>query len=112
MPLATKMLASKLIHYFSSHPADFRFQSLTPLNNITLTSANRKVDQSLSNLQTGVGAAAHSTLDTDQLISCLRVALLHTLSSLPGSEGGIIPVSEVYELLLKAQDILNSAVSQ
>ena len=110
--LATKMSASKLIHYSSSHPAAFRFWSLTPLANITLTSANRKTDQSLSDLQTGVGAAAHATLDTEQLISHLRVALLDTLSSLPDSEGGIIPVSEVCELLLKVHDILDSAVSK
>ena len=92
MLLATKMLASKLIHYFSSHPAAFRFWSLTPPDNITLTSANRKADQPLSDLQTGVGAAAHATLDTEQLNSHLRVALLDTLYSLPNSEGGIIPV--------------------
>ena len=85
--------------------------SLTPPD-ITLTSANRKADQSLSDLQTGVGAAAHATLDTEQLISHLRVALLDTLSSLPNSEGGIIPVSEVCELLLKVHDILDSAVSK
>ena len=42
--LATKMSASKLIHYFFSHLAAFRFWSLTPLDNITLTSANRKAD--------------------------------------------------------------------
>ena len=62
--VATKMSASKLICYFSSHPAAFGFQSLTPLDNITLTSASRRADQSLSDLQTGVGAAAHATLDT------------------------------------------------
>ena len=95
MSLATKMSASKLIHCFSSHPAAFGFQSSTPPDNITLTSANRKADQSLSDLQTDVGAAAHATLDTEQLISCLRVALVDTLSSLPNSEGGIITVSEV-----------------
>ena len=44
VPLATKMSASKLIYYFSSHPAAFGFQSSTPLDNITLTSANRKAD--------------------------------------------------------------------
>ena len=44
VPLATKMSTSKLIHYFSSHPAAFGFWSLTPLDNITLTSANRKAD--------------------------------------------------------------------
>ena len=46
--LATKMSASKLIHYFSSHPAAFGFHSSTLPDNITLTSANRKADQSLS----------------------------------------------------------------
>ena len=112
VPLATKMSASKLIHYFSSHPAAFRFQSSTPPDNITLISANRKTDQSLSDLQTGVGAAAHATLDTEQLISCLGVALLDTLYSLPNSEGDIISVSEVCELLLKVHDILDSAVSK
>ena len=110
VPLATKMSASKLIHYFSSHPASFGFWSSTPLDNITLTSANRKGDQSLSELQTGVGAAAHAILDTEQLISHFRVALLDTLSPLPDSEGGVIPLSEVCELLLKVHDILDSAV--
>ena len=38
--LATKMSASKLIHYFSSHPAAFTFQPSTPPGNITLTTAN------------------------------------------------------------------------
>ena len=48
VPLATKMSASKLICYFTNHPAASRFQSSTPPDNITLTSANRKADQSLS----------------------------------------------------------------
>ena len=82
--LATKMAVSKLI-YFSSHPAAFRFWSSTPPDNITLTSANRKVDQSLSDLQTGVGTAAHATLDTEEVISHLGVALVDILSSLPNS---------------------------
>ena len=47
MSLATKMSASKLIHYFSSHPAAFGFWACTPLDDITLNSANRKADQSL-----------------------------------------------------------------
>ena len=63
-------------------------------------------------MQTGVGDAAHATLDTEQLISHLRVVLHDTLSSLPNSEGGIIPVSEVHELLLRVHDILDSAVSK
>ena len=69
--LATKMSASKLIHYFSSHPVAFGFQASTPPDNITLNSANRKADQSLSDFQTGVGAAAHATFDMEQLISHL-----------------------------------------
>ena len=71
--LATKMSASKLIYYFSSHPAAFGFWASTPPDNISLNSANRKVDQSLSDFQTGVVDAAHGTLDTEQLISHLQV---------------------------------------
>ena len=110
--LATKMSASKLICYFSSHPAAFGLWASTPPVNITLNSANRKVDQSLSDFQTGVGAAAYATLDTEQLISHFRVALVDTLSLLPDTEGGVIPVSEVHELLHKVHDILDKAVSK
>ena len=105
------VLASKLICYFSSHPAASRFWSSTPPDNITLTSANRKADQPLSNFKTGV-AAAHATLDMLQVISYLWVALVDTISSLQNSEGGIIPVSKVCELLLKVHDILDNAVSK
>ena len=104
------MSASKLIHYFSGHPAVFGFGVSIPPDNITLKSANRKADQPLSNFQTGVGATAHATLDMEQLISCLRVVLVDTLSSLPNAEGGVIPVSEVHELLLKVHDILDKAL--
>ena len=47
VPFANKMSASKLICYFSSHPASFGFHSSTPPDNITLTPANRMADQSL-----------------------------------------------------------------
>ena len=97
--LATKMSGSKLIHYFFSHPATFGFWASTPLDNITLNSANKKADQSLSDFQTGVGAAPHATNDMEQLISHLWIALVDTLSSLTNAEGGVIPVSEVQELL-------------
>ena len=110
--LATKMSASKLIHYFSSHPAAFGFWASTPPDNISLNSANRKVDQSLSDFQTGLGVASHATLDTEQLISCLQVALVDTFSSLPEAEGDVIPVSEVHELLLWIHGILDKAVSK
>ena len=110
--LATKMSASKLICYFSSHPVAFGFWSSSPPDNITLTSANRKADQFPSYFQTGSSAAAHATLDTEQLISHLSIALVDTFSSVPNSEGGIIPASEVHELLLKVHNILDNAVSK
>ena len=65
VPLATKMSASKLICYFSSHPVAFGFLSSTPPDNITLTPANRKADQSLSEFQTGIAAAAHVILNKE-----------------------------------------------
>ena len=77
-----------------------------------MTLANRKADQNLLEFQTGIGAAAHATLDMEQLISQFRVALVDTISSLPDSEGGVIPVSEVHELLIKVQNILDNAVSK
>ena len=110
--LATKMSASKLIRYFSSHPAAFGFQASTPPDNISLNSANRKVDQSRSDFQTGLGSTAHATLDTEQLISHLQVALVDTLSSLPEAEGDVIPVSEVHELFLWIHGISYKAVSK
>ena len=110
MSLATKMSASKLIRYFSSHPAAFGFWASTPPDNISLNSANRKADQSLSDFQTALGATAHATLDTEQLISHLQVALVDTFSSLHDDEGDVIPVSEVHELLLQIHGILDKAV--
>ena len=80
--MAAKMLASKVTQNFSSHPAAFEFQSTTLQDNITLNPANRKADWSLSEFQTGIGAAAHATLDTEKLISCIRVAPVDTVSSL------------------------------
>ena len=106
------MSASKLIHYLSSHPAAFGFWASTPPDNITLNSINRKTVQSFSDFQTGVGAAAHATLDTEQLIPFLWVALVYTLSLLPKAEEDVIPVSEVCELLLWIHDILDKAVSK
>ena len=112
MPLATQVSASKLIQYFSSHSAAFAFQPSSSPDNITLTPANMKADQSLSEFQTGIGAAAHATLNIEQFISHLRVALVDTISSLPNSEGGVIPVSELHELFIKVHDILDNAVSK
>ena len=112
MSLATKMSTSKLIHYFPSHPAAFRFWASTPPDNISLNSANSKVDQSLSDFQTCLGATAHATLDTEQPISHLQVGLVDTLSLLPEAEGDVISVSEVCELLLWIHGILDKAVSK
>ena len=107
-----RYLHQKWIHYFSSHPAAFEFWSSTPPDNITLTPANRKVDQSLSRFQTGIGAAASATLDMKQFISCLSVAFVDTISSLLDSEGDIISVSEVHDLLIKVHGILGNALSK
>ena len=77
-----------------------------------MNSANRKVDQSISDFQTGLGATAHATLDTEQLISHLQVALVDTFSSLPEAEGDVIPALEVHELPLWIHGILDKAVSK
>ena len=55
---------------------------------------------SLSDFQTGIGTAGNNTLDTEQLISDSRTALVDTISSLQGSDGGVIAGLEVHELLI------------
>ena len=77
-----------------------------------MTPANRKTDQSLSEFQSGIGAVAHATLNTEQLISHIRDALVDTITSLPYSKGGVILIMEVGELLIKVHDILDNAVSK
>ena len=70
------------------------------------------MDQCPSDFQTGIGAAAHTTLDMELLISHSRMALLDTITSLHDSDGGMIPVQEVLELLSKSHDILDNALSK
>ena len=67
---------------------------------------------SLSDFQTGIGVAAHATLDTEQLISHTWAALVDTGASLWGSNGGDVTVSEIHKPLTKIHDILDSAVSK
>ena len=55
-----------------------------PPDNITLNPANKRIDQSLSDFQTGIIAAAPATLDTEQLISHTRTAVVDTIASLQG----------------------------
>ena len=74
--------------------------------------ANHKADQGLSEFQTSIGLVAHATLSTEQLISCTRVALVDTISYLQDSEGGMISVKEVCELITMIHDILDNAVSK
>ena len=64
---------------------------------------NKKTDKSLSDFQAGIGAAAHTTLDTEKLH--LLKEFLFT-----GSDGRVIGASEVHKLLIKIHDILDSAV--
>ena len=55
------MSASELIHYFSGNPAAFGLCASLPPDNITLNPANKMIDQSLSNFQTGLVVASHVT---------------------------------------------------
>ena len=68
------------------------------------------MDQSLSDFQSDTGSAAHTTLDTEQLISCIRTALIYVIASLKDSDGAVIPVHKVLELLTKIHDILDNTL--
>ena len=103
------MSTSKLIYYFSSHPAAFGFQASLPPDNFTITAANR-IDQGLSDFQTGIAVVVHASLDAEQLFSHTQTAPIDTFSSVQGLESGVIAVSEEHELFTKIHDILDNAV--
>ena len=73
------MVTSKLNQHFSSHLAAFALLSSSHPDNITLNPANRKADQSISDFQTGTGAAAHVTIDIEQLFLLPEQLLLTPL---------------------------------
>ena len=106
------MSASKLILCFSSHLVAFGLQSSSPPDNITVNPANRKADRRLPEFLTDIGTGDHATLNTEQLISHIRVAVVDTISPLQDSEAGVISVSEECELTTKIHDILDNAVSK
>ena len=67
--------------------------------------ANKKTDQNLSDFLTGIGATANDTLDKKPLICCARPALVDTIASLQGSDGGAIATWKVNGLLTMIHDI-------
>ena len=81
-----------------------------PPENINLNAANKRIDQSISDLQAGIGTAVYATLDKEQLISHTRTDLVTRVTSQEGSYDGVISGLEVHELLAKIHDILSSAV--
>ena len=63
-------------------------------DNINRNPTNKKTDQCLSDFQTGTGAAAHDTLNTEQLIPHARMVLVDTTASLQDSQRGVIQVQK------------------
>ena len=53
-----------------------------------------KADWGLTELQTGIGTAAHATLGSEQVISSMRVLLVDTNSWVQNSECRALSVSE------------------
>ena len=96
--------------YFS-HPAAFGFQASLPPDNITLNLASKKTDQSLSDFQTDIGAAAHTTLE--QLISHTRGTLVDIIASLQDSDRGycsFTSAAHILEYLFKSASRQNHEV--
>ena len=58
-----------------------------------------------------IAADVHVTLDTE-FISHTRTALFGTIASLEDSDGGVIPDSEMHDLLTRIHDILDNAIAK
>ena len=58
-----------------------------------------------------ISSAAYATLDTKKLISCTRTVLVDTTTSQQDSDGEVISVLEVHELLTIIHNILDNVLS-
>ena len=76
----------------------FGVQASLPPDYITLNPAIRRLIRMFV-FQTGTDTAAHAILDAEKFISCSRIVLIDTIVYVIGIDGGVIPVSEVHELL-------------
>ena len=76
-----------------------------------LNAAYEETDQSHWVIQTGIHAAAHAVLETEQHIVHTRNAITHTTTSVQGSDREVILVSNMHKLLSKIDDIPDGAVS-
>ena len=85
------------------------FGTVTQIS-FTLNAAVKKIDCILSDVQADIDAAAHATLDTEQLISHTRTVVADTVASVQDSDKDVILVSKVHELLTKILDIVYNAV--
>ena len=74
--------------------------------------ASKSSDQSLSDSPTGCSAVAHATVDTEQLISHSRAALVDTVASLLGSNDGMIAALKCMNYLLRLMTFWECAVSK
>ena len=78
-----------------------------------LNAASMKTDQSLLDFKTGIGAAAHATLEMEQFISHMRTAIVDTITFLQMAfDGHVIPDSELHDFPNKIYDILDMPVSK
>ena len=59
----------------------FGFQASSTPDRITLNPANKQTDLSLLDFQTCIVAAAYASLDTEQVISLTRTALVDSIAS-------------------------------
>ena len=111
--LATKISASKLIKHFSNHPAAFGFS----LQHYQITSPwilkiGRLFRVFLKFRLALVWLLKPLSIWINSFLTPGRVAPVNTISFLCDSEGKMISVSEVHELLTKIYDILDNAVSK
>ena len=82
------------------------------MGNIILNAAKMKKNQSLSDVQRCADVATHATLEAEELVSHTKTVIVDTITSLHGSDGQDILVSEVLDLVNKIHGIVDKAVSK
>ena len=59
-----------------------------------LNASNKKTDQHLLDFWTGIGAAAYTTLEVEQLISHMKTVIVYTIASMWDDNEKVILKSE------------------
>ena len=106
-----KVSASKLVKYFTSANQAFGFRAPSAPDGLSLDKSKKAEETKLSEFQTMLGAAAHASVEAEQLVSRLCRSISNLDSILDGPPGQTVETAEVRLRLAEVKEVLDASVS-